>query len=897
MPNDVVSLTAEQNAWLTEVSGSLPKNRYPETKRALAKQFERANPFDTEGRIAGDVNRAEAFYKNGEFVAALEYLDRAGQTATELIAKSETYVQSDKHGGGIAPSKADEIGKERAAKSKELPDGLRDSEKADVYYANTPELRKKSEYKVQDGLLVGDDGKALDSTHGYSVSAEDGTMHHFDPRLGARKAGKALHHSSEVAGGAVTAAGEQITEAGLLRKVTDKSGHYKPDGEMIHNYVERLKNDGVKTHDESVLAVGDDGKTREATADELRSHASVQPVIERLEALRKKDDQLREHLQTSAAHLAEATEIVIKEEELAEIRRAHEALAESVSQERPRIKAEIDGLNARLKGELKTEHELVLKNGVGARNKDATVELYNSSTRFSPEEWEKVQGDLDAIQSAIVAKIGMKREAGQGFLEFPKMGDSGCLDNCINDMDKTNDYIGILLRVSEVKGQEYLSDKSKTHINLEVEQFRQTGGNAQAAARKQRDNVEILEKMNIQRGIPQALMNLGFPVAELSPQQQLALFETTDVVGKLKTLGVEDLKAFPGDKLVELAETPDSLVARIVALGGPDGASETLRKMGFVPTDLGPEGQLTILEKGITADNLRKLQDLDIPNPAKLPAATIIELLETSDILKDFEMIKPARLEGDADDILGVIRLLHGFRDRAKLKAHLNADDVDWDDWYGLYQLISGFTKADDERRRKDEEDQARAETLQNGAATLEELGFVPANYSPQKQLEILRYARQFRDFGGAKRLKALDIDLNTTEVSRAASELELDHLGGDQALSDIGFPPSMFLFAFQKLPYLELKKRFAGLGGMDRLNEIGIQRRIPAEEALMILECAALLKSRFGAEASDYPADKLPAVLAALENGESADDMLTSSSYTGAPSNYTGSASSYTGS
>src|SRR5262249_52077494 len=136
------------------------------------------------------------------------------------------------------------------------------------------------------------------------VSADDGTRHHFDSAESATKENKRLHHSSEVNGGAVTAAGEQTVEDGLLRKVTDKSGHYQPDGEMIHNYVKGLKQDGVKTLDEAMVAVGADGKMRQATPDEIKNYRRVQEELPALEAEEKKLKEAEEKKRESAGDAA-----------------------------------------------------------------------------------------------------------------------------------------------------------------------------------------------------------------------------------------------------------------------------------------------------------------------------------------------------------------------------------------------------------------------------------------------------------------------------------------------------------------------------------------------------------------------------------------------------------------
>src|SRR5262249_20195533 len=222
--------------------------------------------------------------------------------------------------------------------------------------------------------------------------------HHFDSAEGATKEGQRVHHSSEVNGGAVTAAGEQTADDGLLRKVTDMSGHYMPDGEMIYNYVDGLKQDGAKTLDDSLVAIDADGKMRQATPDEAQRYQRVQKELPALEkellALQEKERKLK-----SASEAAHAEDL----EGLKAIGQQIGAIAQKVT-------------------DLKEVRDQLRKDGVGPRNKDATVEVFQPGTRFSPEEWEKVKGDKGKIQQAIINKLGMKLGKGEIFPEKLAIG-------------------------------------------------------------------------------------------------------------------------------------------------------------------------------------------------------------------------------------------------------------------------------------------------------------------------------------------------------------------------------------------------------------------------------------------------------------------------------------------
>src|SRR5262249_17180346 len=181
---------AEDHFQKEEYQAALECLNYAMTDKALeATRFNQAAPLDKDQQVAGARTKAEEHFKKEEYAAARECLEAAGEMATALIAQSGMYVQSPKQGGQIVPSKADQVGAPRKLKSKELSPGVRDKDiSTGVYYANTPEKRAQSEFKVgPDGRLIDAQGNALNSSHGYAVNAQDGTRHHFDSSGTSRK--------------------------------------------------------------------------------------------------------------------------------------------------------------------------------------------------------------------------------------------------------------------------------------------------------------------------------------------------------------------------------------------------------------------------------------------------------------------------------------------------------------------------------------------------------------------------------------------------------------------------------------------------------------------------------------------------------------------------------------
>lgn len=102
-----------------------------------------------------------------------------------------------------------------------------------VMYDRQYQAQNASKITVRAGLLYTADGKPLDTRHmvthfsgpGYAiyVMSREGNLHVSSHSVGHR------HHSSLLAGGAVSGAGELKVTNGRLAWISNKSGHYCPD--------------------------------------------------------------------------------------------------------------------------------------------------------------------------------------------------------------------------------------------------------------------------------------------------------------------------------------------------------------------------------------------------------------------------------------------------------------------------------------------------------------------------------------------------------------------------------------------------------------------------------------------------------------------------------------------
>lgn len=425
----------------------------------------------------------------------------------------------------------------------------------DVYYARYGEQQAKSQMHVDEqGHLVDRDGNVLDGRTGYVESAADGTKHFFD-EVQAKKDGIVLHHSSEVAGGAVTAAGEQIVKDGVIREVNNKSGHYRPNAKMTHQYVQGLMDEGAKTKDESIMAIGADGRSRPATADEIDQFENVQ--------------------------------------ELPELRRELSEVGDP--DERQELEDYIKKLEA-------IEQQLQA-NGVGPANKDAIAQTFTSGAMFNEAEWGEVAGNRNAVMEAIKKKLGMKLQEGEQFPEY--FNESDRLDE--NNMDTTNELIKIIIRAADVGNQHWV-DKSVAFNRLGFDQFAQTGGNTEAIDGKKRVNaaIESSNKTGIVQEIDELggerrIKRLGFDPAQLSQPQMLSLLQVPISSSRWKKnvalLGITDVHAVPVQQLVDLVPHAAKLKqAGLVQLRKGWTTEETLTIMRQLSNVANPQDVKDLIE-------------------------------------------------------------------------------------------------------------------------------------------------------------------------------------------------------------------------------------------------------------------------------------------------------------
>lgn len=66
-----------------------------------------------------------------------------------------------------------------------------------------------------------------------------------------------FHHSSFLAGKPVSAAGEIEVNNGILKTITDKSGHYRPTAEYTQQAVDGFKSSGIDISKVEVIGWGD----------------------------------------------------------------------------------------------------------------------------------------------------------------------------------------------------------------------------------------------------------------------------------------------------------------------------------------------------------------------------------------------------------------------------------------------------------------------------------------------------------------------------------------------------------------------------------------------------------------------------------------------------------------
>src|SRR5262249_44943665 len=150
-------------------------------------------------------------------------------------------------------------------------------------------------------------------------------------------------------------------------------------------------------------------------------------------------------------------------------------------------------------------------------------------------------------------------------------------------------------------------------------------------------------------------------------------------------------------RIVEAVGVPDSVFEKIAS------GKDKLKEMGIDPSKFGLRQLLAILENNVSGEDLKKLEELGITDPAAIPATHMVELLQTADTLKDFDMIDPKILK--PEQMLDVIRLIRSFPDPAKVQAHLNEYIAKSDAFESGEELVGALHEASEkeaESRRQE---------------------------------------------------------------------------------------------------------------------------------------------------------------------------------------------------
>jgi hypothetical protein len=148
----------------------------------------------------------------------------------------------------------------------------------------SPEERQATAISSNNGKLVDSSGALLDTTNasGIGTFQKEGANKHIFAMTGDKQICTAdpwaekkieptdqganlafVNHSSFTGGKAVAGAGEMRVEQGELQQVSDQSGHYKPDGQMMGQTLDQLNAMGVNMDKASLKLVGKDKDHKE----------------------------------------------------------------------------------------------------------------------------------------------------------------------------------------------------------------------------------------------------------------------------------------------------------------------------------------------------------------------------------------------------------------------------------------------------------------------------------------------------------------------------------------------------------------------------------------------------------------------------------------------------------
>ena len=228
---------------------------------------------------------------------------------------------------------------------------FRGDSKVRTRYFDQGQVADSTLYKDAQGRLVDAQGRLVDapsSEIGYAANAETGTVHQFDPQGRVASEGHTLldHHTSPLQGQDAAGAGTMKVENGVVRAISSQSGHYTPDGKLLHQFVDRLDQSGVQRRDTRLV----DAEGRPILGTASSDYASVMQYVEDVEAGRRERDPRME-------------------EKLRQIR----------------------------------------QQGIAPSNRDAQVEYFDPDRLVSREEFEKARQDEASFRSLMLAKFGSER--------------------------------------------------------------------------------------------------------------------------------------------------------------------------------------------------------------------------------------------------------------------------------------------------------------------------------------------------------------------------------------------------------------------------------------------------------------------------------------------------------
>ena len=172
----------------------------------------------------------------------------------QLEAARAPKVESQKSPGYKTKELLDEYEGEHLPGNDVWPDGKQ------VTYLSDAE-RAKFKLTVKDGKLYDAQGQLFDTSDASTHWSGEGKAIFVMDENGAIYASKfqepaEFHHSSLLAGKPVAAAGEITVENGVLKEVTNESGHYRPPAALVNQFLQQLELEGVNLKNVALRFIG-----------------------------------------------------------------------------------------------------------------------------------------------------------------------------------------------------------------------------------------------------------------------------------------------------------------------------------------------------------------------------------------------------------------------------------------------------------------------------------------------------------------------------------------------------------------------------------------------------------------------------------------------------------------